>query len=98
MSRDEIIAELASLAVSNLSEVVALVDDLGLEPRVPRWFELYQARQDLFRFHHRPSLPCSALEKPRTLCERLFERNHHRKDFSNVYSPDYHYQDLSLWD
>ena len=97
MTRDETIDELAALGLSNFSEVVALVDDLGLEPRVPRWFQLYMARRELFRESpRRPSLPSPAPAKTRTLCERLAERNHHYKDFSNVYPANNDYTQLSI--
>lgn len=44
-------------------------------------------------------LPSAPMPKPRTLCERLADRNHHRKNFSNVYTSDYNYSQLSFdWD
>lgn len=46
-----------------------------------------------------PPLVISAQVSDTSLCQKMCERNHHRKDFSNVYQSDSILQNLSFdWD
>lgn len=79
-------------------EVVDLIEDFDLEYRGKRL-------QLVPRF--RPSVDFGPTIEPRlvvsvsspSLLERFYRRNHHKKNFKDVYSSDYYYKDLSIsWD
>lgn len=79
-------------------EIAALISDLGLVYRGKR-LQLRSRFISCVTLDENPLKKVFPTKPSRTLCERLSERNHHRKNFSNVYESNYYYKDLSIdWD
>ena len=79
-------------------EVLELRKDLLLEYRSHRLELVKKFRSKFSDIVSYPPL-VSAQASDTNLCQKLCERNHHRKDFRNVYSSENYYKDLSIdWD
>lgn len=79
-------------------EVAALREDLVLEYRSHRLELVKKFRSKFPDIVSYPRL-VSVQASDTNLCQKMCERNHHRKNFRSVYPSDYNYKNLSFdWD